>query len=200
MAHPVNKEPFIGARDIVVQNIGQNRGLDCSALVTISDEGWADNFGSCSPIIDSWTRVTSSLFIIQMERKYDGSCMYRGLHAALKYHVAKEAKEQEIIVYGFLKKIYLILQNIYIMVSFLIILILIPSFVIFWRFNLQEDITDYSFMERVFFIFKNLHVIISIGFILFMILLFICVQLFTGFPFEYIDAKGVFVNYLDKRR
>ena len=64
---------------------------------------------SCVRALDAWTRVTVSLFIIQMEDKY--SALTQGLKDCLKKQVAKEAEEQEEIKYNLLKKLYISLQS-----------------------------------------------------------------------------------------
>ena len=92
--------------NIVFKTIGQCRGLEFPVLLSISD--------SCSVVtisttLDAWTRVTASLFIIQMENKY--STMTQGLKACLKKQIAKQAEEHEEINYNLLKKIYFFLRS-----------------------------------------------------------------------------------------
>ena len=103
--------------NIVFKTIRQCRGLEFPVLLTISVNSVNTVafgfflFGRVfsSTALDAWTRVTASLFIIQMEDEY--SAVTRGLKNCLKKQVAKQAKEQEEIQPTLLKKLYFSLQN-----------------------------------------------------------------------------------------
>ena len=102
------------AENFEVKTVEQCRGLEFPVLVTI---GSSSVFGdSTTEIMDTWTRVTSALITIHMERKFNK--FSDGLKAALhnkKKLVAKQAEEQEHIHYTFVKKLYMILQHRYIL-------------------------------------------------------------------------------------
>ena len=91
--------------NIVFKTIEQCRGLEFPVLLTISENS---NYYMRSKSLDAWTRVTASLFIIQMK---DTSTVSQGLIACLKKKVAKRAEEQEEIRYSFLKILWFLLQN-----------------------------------------------------------------------------------------
>ena len=93
-------------------------------MLTISDDS---NYAVNSTTLDAWTRVTVSLFIIQVENK--NSALTKGLKDCLKKQVAKQAEEQEEIKYTLLRKFYLLLQNL-----LLWVLILLPLFSILFLF------------------------------------------------------------------
>ena len=112
----LNKEN-VTITNIVFKTIGQCRGLEFPVLLTISVNSVNTVafgfflFGRVfsSTALDAWTRVTASLFIIQMEDEY--SAVTRGLKNCLKKQVAKQAKEQEEIQPTLLRKLYFSLQN-----------------------------------------------------------------------------------------
>ena len=52
--------------------------------------------------MDVWTRVTSSLFVIHMDRQFDG--MSRGLKDSLTCQVAIEADEKNMMSLSFCQK------------------------------------------------------------------------------------------------
>ena len=88
----VMKEPYNDS-EIDVKSIEECRGLEFPVLVTITDE--ADNTGGgieYASVIDTWTRVTSSLFVIHMEGRMDNR-LSTALKASLKYKAAKELEE-----------------------------------------------------------------------------------------------------------
>ena len=91
---------------IVFKTIRECRGLEFPVLLTISDGSY---FGTASTTLDAWTRVTASLFIIQMEDEY--SAEVRGLKDCLKKQVAKQAEEQEEIKHNLLRKLCFFFQN-----------------------------------------------------------------------------------------
>ena len=105
--------------NIVFKTIEQCRGQEFPVLLTICDDS---NCDMTSTTLDAWTRVSVSLFIIQMENKY--SAVTKGLKDCLKKQVAKRAEEQEEIKYTLLKKFYLFLQ-IFEVLYFIIIIIII---------------------------------------------------------------------------
>ena len=100
--------------NIVFKTIEQCRGQEFPVLLTISDDS---NYEMNSTILDAWTRVTVSLFIIQVEKKYSAS--EKGLKDCLEKQVAKQAEEQDEIKYTLLKKFYLFFQNPSILYTFL---------------------------------------------------------------------------------
>ena len=116
MKTELNKENVI-VNNIVFKTIGECRGLEFPVLLTISVNSVNTVafgfflFGRVfsSTALDAWTRVTASLFIIQMEDEY--SAVTRGLKNCLKKQVAKQAKEQEEIQPTLLRKLYFSLQN-----------------------------------------------------------------------------------------
>ena len=93
----------------LVKTIEECRGLEFPVLVTISNEGNIALDLSEASIIDAWTRVTTSLFIIHMEYKYGP--LNDGLKDALENQVALIAEEQEIITYNTLKKLFFIMHK-----------------------------------------------------------------------------------------
>ena len=129
--------------NVVFKTINECRGLEFPILVTIT----ADSNWECqqSIVIDSWTRVSTALFIIHVERKY--SNLTSGLKEAIDMKVAKSAEEQENIEYGCWEQLYISIQHPIIvtmsklailvfqfirMVSiFLLFLILIPTMILF---------------------------------------------------------------------
>ena len=92
--------------NIVFKTIEQCRGQEFPVLLTISDDS---NYAMTLTTLDAWTRVTVSLFIIQVEDKY--SAWTKGLKDCLEKKVAKQAEEQEEIKYTLLRKFYLFLIN-----------------------------------------------------------------------------------------
>ena len=79
---------------IIAKTIAQCRGLEFPSLVTISNEGYRV-MGALwkSSLLDVWTRVTSSLFVIHMKRsKYIFTDV---LKYALDNQVAKNFMHQE---------------------------------------------------------------------------------------------------------
>ena len=95
---------------VSVKVIEECRGLEFKALLTINNDSnkGARTLGDSS-VMDAWTRVTSSLFIIHMECK--NSKLTSGLKVALKSQLARPALEQEIIVYKFWKQFFIFLQH-----------------------------------------------------------------------------------------
>ena len=96
--------------NIVFKTIGQCRGLEFPVLLTIGSGSQRSNFGTASTTLDAWTRVTASLFIIQMD--HETSAVSTGLKECLKKQVAKQAEEQEEIKYTLSKKLYLCLRRV----------------------------------------------------------------------------------------
>ena len=92
--------------NIVYKTIGQCRGLEFPVLMTINDGSKPRMTPST---LDTWTRVTVSLFIIQMDEEY--SAVSRGLKNCLKKQIAQQAEEQEKIQYSFPRKLYFSLQS-----------------------------------------------------------------------------------------
>ena len=90
----LQKESLI--RNIDVKSITECRGLEFSALVTISNEGYRVTrpLWKCS-LIDVWTRVTSALFIVHMERRFPANVFSNVLKDALEKQVALIAEEQQ---------------------------------------------------------------------------------------------------------
>ena len=95
---------------VIVKDIDKCRGLEYPVLMTITNDAnrGARTHGD-SYVIDAWTRVTSSLFIIHMEGKYGK--LTRGLKNSIKNQVAKNAKEQQTITYTSWKELYIFLQH-----------------------------------------------------------------------------------------
>ena len=78
----------------VVKTIAQCRGLEFPALVTISNEGYRIPTPLWkSSLLDAWTRVTSALFIIHMERQ--NFVFTDMLKHAIENQVAPKAIEQD---------------------------------------------------------------------------------------------------------
>ena len=101
----LNKEN-VTITNIVFKTIGQCRGLEFPVLLTIS----FSNYYICASItLDVWTRVTTSLFIIQRDNDY--SSVSGGLKACLKKQVAKEAEEQEEIKQNLFRKLYFFIRS-----------------------------------------------------------------------------------------
>ena len=92
--------------NIVIKTIQQCRGLEFPVLLIISFGNYHCDFSST---LDAWTRVTTSLFIIQRDNDY--SSVSRGLKACLKKQVAKEAEEQEEIKQNLFKKLYFFIRS-----------------------------------------------------------------------------------------
>ena len=84
------------------------RGLEFPVLLTISTNGYNIGFAS-TRVLDAWTRVTASLFIIHMENQY--SAVTQGLIGCIRKQVARQSEEQEEIKYNFLKRLYFFLQT-----------------------------------------------------------------------------------------
>jgi hypothetical protein len=82
--------------NVSVKVIEECRGLEFKALLTINTDSnkGARTLGDSS-VMDAWTRVTSSLFIIHMECK--NSKLTSGLKVALKSQLARPALEQEVL-------------------------------------------------------------------------------------------------------
>ena len=95
---------------VIVKDIDKCRGLEYPVLMTITNDAnrGARTHGD-SYVIDAWTRVTSSLFIIHMEGRYGK--LTKGLKNSIKNQVAKNAKEQEMITYTSWKELYIFLQH-----------------------------------------------------------------------------------------
>ena len=95
---------------VIVKNIKECRGLEYHSLMTITkDANSSARPSGDSSVIDAWTRVTSSLFIIHMEGKY--AKLSNGLKDSIKNQLAQEAEEQENIAYSLWKAIYIFLQH-----------------------------------------------------------------------------------------
>ena len=107
----------------VFKTIEQCRGQEFPVLLTISDSNYYDIH---STTLDAWTRVTVSLFIIQVDNKYSG--LTKGLKYCQKKQVAKQAEEQEEIKYTLLRKFYLFLQS---RLDFIILLLILSSLSLF---------------------------------------------------------------------
>ena len=106
------KEEDGAISNIVFKTIGQCRGLEFPVLLTIDDGGSnyrLEYLASASTTLDTWTRVTASLFIIQINEEY--SSVTQGLKNCVKNQVAKQAEEQEEIKYNLLRKLCFNLQN-----------------------------------------------------------------------------------------
>ena len=88
-----------------VKDIKDCRGMEFPAVVTISAglAGYASNVESSPPVIDSWTRVTSSMSLIHVDNGFD-STFKRGLEDAMKDNVAKKAEEQDVRLRDFHRK------------------------------------------------------------------------------------------------
>ena len=99
--------------NIVVKTIEECRGREFPVLMTITQEG-VRNIGSNiqSSVIDTLTRVTSSLSIIHMERKYH-SRVSAGLTDALEKELAQKAVEYEEHAYSLLKRVYLYISGLF---------------------------------------------------------------------------------------
>jgi hypothetical protein len=95
--------------NLVFKTIEQCRGLEFPVLLTISSALPSNFLNVASTTLDAWTRVTASLFIIQMDDK--NSPVIQGLKDCLKKQVAKQAEEQEEIKYNLLKKLYIFFQS-----------------------------------------------------------------------------------------
>ena len=102
--------------NIVFKTIGQCRGLEFPVLLSITLGSNANmdltnaRPGAFAPTtLDAWTRVTASLFIIQMDE--ENSAVTQGLKDCLKKQLAKQAEEQDEIKYNLLRKLYFFLQS-----------------------------------------------------------------------------------------
>ena len=85
------------AETFEVKEIDECRGMEFPAVVTISagDAGYAGKMIKSSPlIIDTWTRVTSSMSVIHVDNSSDNEFTI-GLEDAMKNNVAKKAEEQD---------------------------------------------------------------------------------------------------------
>ena len=113
---------------ILVKAIDECRGLEFPALVTISnDTGWGSRVHDDSSVADAWTRVTSTLVVINLDGKYH--IFSEGLKDALKSKVAHRAVEQEDISYSYLKQMYFQIQHpLFIMILFVVMLLLMGYF------------------------------------------------------------------------
>ena len=106
--------------DIVIKDVNECRGLEFTDLVIISsDTTWGARVYTDSSVIDAWTRVTSSLFIINMDGKYHIFC--KGLKDALRNDMAQRAIEQEDISYNEFQQLYFSVQNPMILISIFLI-------------------------------------------------------------------------------
>ena len=109
------------SNSILVKGVEECRGLEFPALVTISNDTiWGSRVQDDSPVIEAWTRVTSTLIVINVDGKYH--IFSEGLKDALVDKVAHRAVEQEDFGYSYLKQIFFLIQHpVFIMILFPII-------------------------------------------------------------------------------
>ena len=114
--------------DVLVKSIDECRGLEFPALVTISnDTSWGSRVHDDSSVADAWTRVTSTLVVINLDGKYH--IFSEGLKDALISKVAHRAVEQEDIRYSYLKQMYFQIQHpVFIIILFVVMLLLMGYF------------------------------------------------------------------------
>ena len=125
MKRELKKETFLNG-NIVFKTIEQCRGVEFPVLMTISD---GSKPRMTPTTLDTWTRVTVSLFIIQMDEEY--SAVSRGLKNCLKKQIAKQSEEQEKIKYNFLRKLYFSLQSpLFLLISSSLIIVTALVFII----------------------------------------------------------------------
>ena len=132
--------------NVSVKVIEECRGLEFKALLTINNDSnkWARTHGDSS-VIDAWTRVTSSLFIIHMECK--NSKLASGLKVALKSQLARPALR----IYKFWKQLFIFLQHPF-FTPFLL-----PLLLFFYYINNQRVGCD-NFLGRTHTYDRKLHV------------------------------------------
>ena len=134
--------------NIAFKTIGQCRGLEFPVLLTISTYCTKYGFALTAPAsttLDAWTRVTASLFIIQMDEKY--SAVTQGLKHCLKKQVTKKAEEQEKIKYNLLRKLYFFIQRL----AFFIIMPLLWAFGFLIQIFIIPQVGVYSpFIEKIY--------------------------------------------------
>ena len=107
---------------VLVKAIDECRGLEFPALVTISnDTSWGSRVHDDSTVADAWTRVISTLVVINLDGKYH--IFSEGLKDALISKVAHRAVEQNGISYSYLKQMYFEIQHpVFIFILFFVIL------------------------------------------------------------------------------
>ena len=122
------------SNSVQVKAIEECRGLELPALVTMSnDTMWSrvhDHGRSC---VDAWTRVTSTLIVINFDSKHH--IFSEGLKDALKSKVAHRAVEQEDISYSYLKQMYFQIQHPEFILMF--VAILFPILICSFQFHLS---------------------------------------------------------------
>ena len=112
---------------VLVKSVEECRGLEFPALVTISnDTSWGSRFHDDSSVIDAWTRVTSTLLVINMDGKYHS--FSEGLKDALVGKVAHRAVEQEDISNSYLKQMYFQIQHPVFIMILLVVISLVMSY------------------------------------------------------------------------
>ena len=138
------------SNSILVKSIDECRGLEFPALVTISsDTSWGSRVHDDSSVADAWTRVTSTLVVINLDGKYH--IFSEGLKDALKSKVAHRAVEQEDISYSYLKQLFIFLQHPF-FTPFLL-----PLLLFFYYINNQRVGCDH-FLGRTHTYDRKLHV------------------------------------------
>ena len=112
---------------IFVKTIEQCRGLEFPVLVTISYFEWRTDSENKS-VMDPWTRVNSTLYIIHMARVFSGDFDDFGdaLTAALNNQLAQKAKEQDNLPKTFWDEHFYKIFKILPMLSFFCTLMLFP--------------------------------------------------------------------------
>ena len=109
----VEQENELVTGNIVVKTIEECRGQEYPVLMAITQEGTGNiAYNIQSSAIDAWTRVTSSLSIIHMERIYH-SQISAGLTDALEKELAQKAVEYEEHAYSLLKRAYLYISGLF---------------------------------------------------------------------------------------
>ena len=87
-----------------VKVIEECRGMEYPAVVIISHgDGYSGGLKRSSLIIDTWTRVTSSMSVIHVDNGFDDA-FKSGLEDAMKDNVAKKAEEQDMRLREFHRK------------------------------------------------------------------------------------------------
>ena len=115
------------SNSVLVKSIDECRGLEFPALVTISnDTSWGSRVHDDSSVADAWTRVTSTLVVINLDGKYH--IFSEGLKDALISKVAHRAVEQEDIMYSYLKQMYFQIQHPVFIMILLVVISLVMSY------------------------------------------------------------------------
>ena len=116
------------SNSVQVKAIEECRGLEFPALVTMrNDTMWSRVHDHGRLCIDAWTRVTSTLIVINFDSKHQ--IFSEGLKDALKSKVAHRAVEQEDISHSYLKQMYFQIQHpLFIMILFVVMLLLMGYF------------------------------------------------------------------------